>query len=376
MARRLVAYYWKRKLVLCFPFRGCRKTTTHCSEAGLPVIGRPHGSEAGLPSGLPAGPAAFGGQARRLTGKYKYVEQEKKEMDKLIHATAADGTIRLIAAVTTDTVAEAIRRHETSPTASAALGRMLTGTALMGASLKDFDRLTVRIDSDGPVGGIVAEANNTGGVRGYVRNPEAELPPRVDGKFDVGGIVGQGMFYVIRESGFDLGLHREPYVGSVPITSGEIGEDFAFYLAKSEQIPSAVLLGVLLQKDKPFVTASGGVMIQMMPGVNDHIVTMIEDTVARAPQLTSVIKDGATPEDLLRIALGVIDFEVLGEREVEFRCTCSPERAVSMIAALGTQEVASMLAEDKGAVMTCGFCNEMYRLDEGDLENILAGEMV
>ncbi len=292
-------------------------------------------------------------------------------MDKLINGTAADGTIRLIAAVTTSTVAEAVRRHQTSPTASAALGRMLTGVALLGASLKEFDRLTVRIDADGPIGGIITEANNAGDVRGYVRNPEAELPPKPDGKFDVSGIIGQGMFYVMRESGFELGLHREPYIGSVPITSGEIAEDFAFYLAKSEQIPSAVLLGVLLHNAEPFVTASGGVMIQMMPGVNDHIVTMIEDTVGRAPHLTSVIKEGATPEDLLRLTLGVIDFEILDERSVQFKCTCSMERAITMIAALGRNEVASMLAEDKGAVMTCGFCNEIYQLDETDLVAML-----
>ena len=292
-------------------------------------------------------------------------------MDRLVHGMAADGTIRLIAAVTTDSVAEAIRRHKTAPTASAALGRMLTGAALLGASLKEFDRLTVRIDADGPIGGIIVEANKDGEVRGYVRNPMAELPPKPDGKFDVSGIVGQGLFYVMRESGFALGLHREPYIGSVPITSGEIAEDFAFYLAKSEQIPSAVLLGVLLQNTEPFVTASGGVMIQMMPGVNDHIVTMIEDTVARAPHLTSVIKDGATPEDLLRLTLGIIDFEILGENPVAFKCTCSFDRAVSMIAALGPNEVSSMLAEDSGAVMTCGFCNETYKLDESDLTEIL-----
>lgn len=293
-------------------------------------------------------------------------------MDKLIYGTAADATVRLISAVTTDTVAEAVRRHQTSPTASAALGRMLTGAALMGASLKDFDRLTARIDAEGPIGGIFAEANNDGGVRGYVRNPEAELPPKIDGKFDVSGIVGKGMFHITRESGFDLGLHRDPYVGSVPIVSGEIAEDFAYYLAKSEQIPSAVLLGVLLQNTEPFVTAAGGVMIQMMPGANEHIVTMIEDTVAHAPHLTSVIKEGATPEDLLRIALGVIDFDIVGEKDVAFRCTCSQERAISMIAALGTSEVEAMIAEDKGAVMTCGFCNETYSLNENDLQNIVA----
>ncbi len=292
-------------------------------------------------------------------------------MDRLVHGTAADGTIRLIAAVTTDTVAEAIRRHETAPTASAALGRMLTGAALLGASLKDFDRLTVRIDGDGPIGGITVEANNSGEVRGYVRNPEAELPPKPDGKFDVSGIVGNGMFHVMRESGFELGLHHKPYVGSVPIVSGEIAEDFAFYLAKSEQIPSAVLLGVLLQNKEPFVTAAGGVMIQMMPGVNDNIVTMIEDTVSRAPHLTTVIKEGATPEDLLELVLGIIDFEILDEKPVAFKCSCSFERAVSMISALGPDEVTSMIEEDKGAVMTCGFCNETYRLDEADLSEII-----
>jgi len=293
-------------------------------------------------------------------------------MDRLVHGTAADGTIRLIAAITTDTVTEAIRRHETAPTASAALGRMLTGAALLGASLKEFDRLTVRIDADGPIGGVIVEANNSGHVRGYVRNPAAELPPKPDGKFDVSGVVGKGMFHVMRESGFELGLHREPYIGSVPITSGEIAEDFAFYLAKSEQIPSAVMLGVLLQNTEPFVTASGGVMIQMMPGVNDHIVTMIEDTVAHAPHLTSVIKGGATPEDLLKLVLGVIDFEILDEKDVEFKCTCSVERAASMIAALGKDEVASMKAEDNGAVMNCGFCNETYDLDESQLDAIIA----
>lgn len=292
-------------------------------------------------------------------------------MDRLVYGTAADATVRLIAAVTTETVSEAVRRHQTSPTASAALGRMLTGASLMGASLKEFDRLTVRIESDGPIEGITVEADNLGHVRGYVRNPLAELPPAASGKFDVSGIVGNGMFHVMRESGFALGLHREPYVGSVPITSGEIAEDFAYYLARSEQIPSAVLLGVLLKNSRPYVRAAGGVMIQMMPGVNDHIVTMIEDTVTRAPHLTEVIKEGASPEDLLRLTLGIIDFEVLDERQVSFQCACSEERAISMIAALGRDEVSAMIAEDNGAVMTCGFCNEVYSVTEAQLARIL-----
>lgn len=294
-------------------------------------------------------------------------------MDSLLHATAADGQVRVLAAVTNEITAEAIRRHQPSPTVSAALGRVLTGTLLLGATLKDFDRLTVRLECSGPVGGITAEATNTGTVRGYVQNPPAELPAKQNGKFDVSGIVGDGTFYVIREAGFDIGLHRDPYVGSVPIVSGEIAEDFAFYLTKSEQIPSAVMLGVLLQNAEPFVAASGGVMVQMMPGANEHLITMIEDTISRAPQLTSVIREGGTPEDLIKLALGEIDYKVLEKRDVHFQCTCSHEKALSMIEALGPDEVRTMIADDKGAVMSCGFCNNRYSLSEEELLGLLSG---
>lgn len=297
-------------------------------------------------------------------------------MDKLIHGTAADETVRFMAAITTDTVTEAVRRHQTTPTVTAAFGRTLTGTLLLGATLKEFDRLTVKIEAEGELKGIIAETDKEGNVRGYVRNPSVELPAKSNGKFDVSGIVKGGTFYVIRESGYDVGLYREPYIGSVPIVSGEIGEDFAYYLAKSEQIPSAVLLGVLLQNTEPFVTASGGVMIQMLPGANEHIVTMIEDTIKHAPHLTSVIKNGGTTEDILKLALGEIDYKILEEREVKFECNCSFERAVSLISSLGQAEVASMLAEDKGAKMICGFCNEIYTLDEADLEKMLEADSI
>jgi molecular chaperone Hsp33 len=295
-------------------------------------------------------------------------------MDKLVHGIAADGTIRVLSAVTTDTVAEGIRRHQTSPTAGAALGRMLTGAALMAATQKDFDRLTAKIECTGSVGGITAEATPDGLVRGYLKNPTAEVPTKDNGKFDVSGIIGEGTFYIIRESGFDIGLHQQPYVGSVPIVSGEIAEDFAFYLAKSEQIPSAVLLGVLLQNKEPFVAAAGGLMVQVMPGANDFIVTMIEDTVQRVPHVTSLIREGATPFDMLKIALGEIDFEILGEREVEFRCNCSYERAKTLIESLGREEVESMFAEGKGAVMNCGFCNATYSLTNEDLGTMLSSK--
>lgn len=302
--------------------------------------------------------------------------EERKELqtDTLIHGTAADGMVRCMAAVTTDLVAEAARRHETSPTVAAALGRTLTGTLLLGSSLKELDRLTVQLVCDGPIGGITAEANARGQVRGYVRNPLAHAPLNGAGKFDVRAIVGNGMFYVTRESGYDVGLYREPYRGSVPIVSGEIAEDFAYYLTKSEQIPSAVMLGVLLHAHEPdgaFVSAAGGLVIQIMPGADERTVAAIESSVSRTPQTTTMIREGARPDDLLRTALGSIEFEVLDERAVGLVCSCSYERAVSLISSIDRTELKSMLSEDKGAVMTCHFCNSTYRLDEAALEEIV-----
>lgn len=289
-------------------------------------------------------------------------------MDKLIHGTAADGTIRVMAATTTEIVREAVRRHQTSPTASTALGRLLTGTLLLGSSLKEFDRLTVKIECDGVIEGIVAETTAQGKVRGYVRNPIAET---VENIVDVKGVIGNGMFNVIRESGFDVGSYREPYHGSVPLYTGEIAQDFAYYLMQSEQIPSAVMLAVQLQKEEPYIRCAGGVMLQIMPGANEHLITMIEDTIAHAPHLTEVISEGATPEDLVKLALGIIDYEILEERDVEFKCNCSQERAVALIGSLGKTEVESMHHEDKGAQMTCGFCNQTYHLDEAQLQEII-----
>jgi molecular chaperone Hsp33 len=262
---------------------------------------------------------------------------------------------------------------------AAALGRTLTGTLLLGASLKELDRLTVQVTGDGPIGGITAEANARGEVRGYVRNPHADAALNAQGKLDVRGVVGQGMFYVLRESGYDVGLYREPYRGSVPIISGEIAEDFAYYLMKSEQIPSAVMLGVLLQAQQPeeaFVTAAGGLMIQMMPGADEKTVAAIESSVSLAPQTTTLIREGAGPIELLRAALGPLEFELLDERPVNFACTCSYERFASILASIERTELEAMLREDKGAVMTCHFCNETYYMDESGLESIVKGEMV
>jgi molecular chaperone Hsp33 len=303
------------------------------------------------------------------------IKEQNFEGDTLVHGTAAEGTVRCMAAVTTSLVAEAARRHQTTPTVTAALGRTLTGTLLLGSSLKELDRLTVQINGDGPIGGITVEANAVGQVRGYVRNPEAHIALNNDtGKLDVKGVVGNGMFYVTRESGYDLGLYREPYRGSVPIISGEIAEDFAYYLSKSEQIPSAVMLGVLLRADEAgeaVVAAAGGLMIQIMPGAGEKIIAAIESNVSRTPQATTMIREGARPIDLLRSVLGPIDFEVLDERPVGFACSCSHERALSLISSIDRQELEAMLREDRGAVMTCHFCNESYRVDEAELERII-----
>jgi molecular chaperone Hsp33 len=303
-------------------------------------------------------------------------EELNKGADRLLRATAADGGIRCMAAVTTNLVAEAARRHETSPTVAAALGRTLTGALLLGSGLKEFDRLTVQIVCEGPVGGITVEANALGGVRGYARNPEADAPLNAQGKLDVAAVVGAGMFYVTYESGYELGLYKEPYRSSVPIVSGEIGEDFAYYLAKSEQIPSAVLLGVLVRASEngaQYIEAAGGLMIQVMPGADEKTIAVIEEAVRRTPHVTTLVRAGAQPVDLLRAVLGDVPFEVLEEREVSFACSCSYERAVSMISSIDRTELELILREDRGAAMTCHFCNETYRLDESALEGIIVG---
>ena len=293
-------------------------------------------------------------------------------MDKLVKATAADQTVRVLAAITTDLTAEAVRRHQTSPTVASALGRLMPGNLLVGATLKDVDRLTMKMECGGPVGNITTESTNSGTVRGYVKNPLAEAPMRPNGQFNVSGIVGQGTFYVIRESGFELGLHREPYIGSVPIVTGEISEDLTFYLAKSEQIPSAVMLGVSLQNTEPFVSAAGGVLVQMMPGANEHIITMVEATVRHCDSISKMIAEGATPTDLIGSVMGIIGVEVVEESDVGFACGCSVEKTRDMVAARGKIEVEAIWNEDGHATITGGFCNEVYTLDENDLKAILA----
>jgi molecular chaperone Hsp33 len=291
--------------------------------------------------------------------------------DHLIQATAADATIRLLAAVTTNLVNEACQKHGTTPTASAALGRALTGALLLGRTYKDLERLTLRFDCKGEIGGITAEATAHGTVRGYVKNPLAHAEPLLPGKLNVKGVVGAGMLYVIREAGFEIGLSKEPYYGSVPITSGEIAEDLAFYLAKSEQINSAVSLGVFVEPEQGRVVAAGGFLIQVMPGASRQTVAAIERAVLNAPHATEMIRNGADAEAMLATVLGELPLEVLNRHAVEFRCTCSYERVVHIVSCLERAEVEDMLEKDKGAELTCHFCSSVYYLDEEALRLIL-----
>ncbi|MGE0882936.1 MAG: Hsp33 family molecular chaperone HslO [Blastocatellales bacterium] len=291
--------------------------------------------------------------------------------DHLIQGTIADATIRVIAAVTTNLVNEACRRHSTSPTASAALGRALTGALLLGRSYKDLEYITLRFDCKGELGGITAEASAHGTVRGFVKNPLADAPPTGLGKLDVSRIVGDGMLYVIREAGYEIGLMKEPYYGSVPIVSGEIAADIAHYLLQSEQINSAVSLGVFVESEQGRVTAAGGYVVQVMPGADEMTIAEIEKAVAAAPHVTELIRGGADAEEMMTEVFGNLPLTVLETHSVEFRCKCSYERAVNIVRMLGEAEVSDMLEKDKGAELICHFCGEVYYLDENVLSDIL-----
>ena len=291
-----------------------------------------------------------------------------------------------MAAVTTRLVGEACRRHQTFPTASVALGRTLTGGLLLGAGVKDLEKITVHFHCDGPIGNIIAQADPFGRVRGYVTNPEADTTvANAMGKFDVRAIVGGGTLFVTRDAGFEIGLYKDAYRGSVPITSGEIGEDIAYYLAKSEQIPSAVSLGVLMSVDRSGddqspeftldrlrVASAGGYIIQLLPSADESLIRQVEQTVARSPASTEMVRSGYSPEEMLRTAMGDLELEVLGEREPSFYCQCSRERVLQILSSLGREEVEDMLAKDNGAELICHFCNEAYQITGDELSDILA----
>lgn len=281
----------------------------------------------------------------------------------LIRATACEGKLRAFAVNTTGIVEEMRRRHGTTPVATAALGRAATAGVMMGAMLKGAERLTIQIRGDGPIGQIVIDANAVGEVRGYVSEPQVNLPLNPRGKLDVAGAVGDGYLYVIK----DLGL-KEPYRGSVPIVSGELGEDFTYYFAKSEQTPSAVALGVLVDTDYS-VRAAGGFIVQLLPGVDDGEVAAIEQKLAALPPVTAMLDEGMDLESILRSVIDSV--EVLERSEVHFRCTCSYERTEQTLISLGREEVEQLLREEGRAEIVCHFCNEKYEYDAERLRGLV-----
>ncbi|MCM3273435.1 Hsp33 family molecular chaperone HslO [Paenibacillus elgii] len=285
--------------------------------------------------------------------------------DYLIRATAYEGKVRAFAVRTTGIVEELRRRHQTTPTATAALGRTATAALMMGIMLKGEEKLTVQVKGGGPIGQIVADSNAHGEVRGYVDNPAVDLPLNQIGKLDVAGAVGtDGFLYVIK----DLGL-KEPYRGSIPIVSGELGEDFTYYFAKSEQTPSAVALGVLVDVDYT-VKAAGGFIIQLLPGLTDDEISQIEKELAALPSITSLLDRGDRLEDILATLLP--GAEVLERRDdIRFQCKCSRERVEQTLISLGRDELQEILEEDGKAEIVCHFCNEAYRFSREDLEAIL-----
>lgn len=286
--------------------------------------------------------------------------------DYLVRALCFNGNVRAFAARTTLTVGEAQRRHHSWPTATAALGRTLTAGVMMGAMLKGEDKLTVKVEGNGPAGAIIVDANAKGDVRGYISNPHVHLDLNPQGKLDVRGVVGtEGFITVVK----DLGL-RDMFSGQTPIISGEIAEDFTYYFASSEQIPSSVGLGVLVNPDNS-VLAAGGFIIQLMPDCDEETISFIEQRLQKIEPISKMIEKGYTPEQVLHAVLGEENVQILNSMPVQFQCQCSKERFGSAIMSLGVQEIKEMIEEDGGAEAQCHFCMEKYYFTEQELQSLI-----
>lgn len=285
--------------------------------------------------------------------------------DYLVRATAAEGQILALVAKSTDLVEEARNLHQTSPTATAALGRVLTGAALMAATLKEGQSLTVRVLGDGPLGSIIAVAR-PGVVKGYVAEPRAEVPLKPEGKLDVGRAVGRGTLYVTK----DLGL-KEPYNGSVPLVSGEIAEDLAYYYTASEQKPSAVGLGVLVEPDGR-VRAAGGYLLQLLPGVREEVAERLEGNIKEAGPVSQLVDRGDKPEDILALLLKGFAIKIHERLPLSFACDCSREKLEEILMALGEKELEKLLEEQGQAEARCAFCNRVYRFSREEVAELLA----
>ena len=285
--------------------------------------------------------------------------------DYIVRAAAANTQIRAFAAVTTELVEEARQRHGTSPVATAALGRLLTGGVMMGSMMKnEEDMLTIQIKCSGQIGGLTVTADSRGHVKGYVYNPDVMLPPK-NGKLDVGGGLGQGVLTVIK----DMGL-KEPYSGQTILQTGEIAEDLTYYFATSEQVPSSVGLGVLMEKDNT-VRCAGGFIVQVMPFIEDKVLEKLEQNVRKIQSVTSMLDNGHTPEEMLGQVLEGLDLEITDTLPAEFYCNCSKERIEKAIISVGRREIQSMIDDGREIEVKCHFCNTAYKYSVDELKELL-----
>ncbi|MCE9676036.1 Hsp33 family molecular chaperone HslO [Paraclostridium bifermentans] len=286
--------------------------------------------------------------------------------DYVLRSTAGDGQVRAFVATTRNMVEKARDLHKTSKVATAALGRTLTATSMMGLMMKnDGDKITVIIKGGGPIGSILATANSKGIVKGYVDNPNVVVEDYENGKLNVAAAVGsEGTVRVTK----DLGL-REPYNGSYPMVSGEIAQDLTYYFALSEQTPSVVALGVLTKEEE--VEYAGGFIVQLMPDATEETISKLESNVANLDSITNMLKEGKTPEHILNIVLDGLNPQILDKCDVGFECECSKERVEGVLISIGQHQLAEMIEEDKKAEIGCQFCNTKYMFDEDELKAIL-----
>ena len=286
--------------------------------------------------------------------------------DYMVKATAANGYIRAFAATTRDLVEEAKDDHNTSPVATAALGRMLTAAAMMGSMMKgEKDLLTLKIEGDGSLGGVIATANNHGEVKGYPFNPTVLIPANAKGKLDVAEAIGVGLMSVIMDTGM-----KEPYVGQVALLSGEIAEDLTYYYATSEQTPSSVGLGVLLNKDNT-IKASGGFIIQLMPGCPDEVIDKLEEKINGLSPVTTMLSEGMSPNDILKHILGDMELEFTESLDLSFKCNCNKDRIEKALISVGEKELKEMIDDGKPIEVKCHFCNKAYEFKVNELEDML-----
>ena len=286
--------------------------------------------------------------------------------DYMIRATAAGGQIRAFASTTRELVETARRAHNTSPVATAALGRLLTAGGMMGSMMKgEDDLLTIKIQGDGPMKGLTVTADSKGNVKGYAYNPMVILPANSKGKLDVGGALGVGVLSVIQ----DIGL-KEPYVGQTILVTGEIAEDLTYYYATSEQTPSSVALGVLMNRDNT-VRQAGGFIIQLMPGASEEIIGNLEEKLKKLSSVTILLDEGMTPEEILEALLGDLELEVMDRLETRFFCNCDKARVEKALISIGRKELESMIDDGKPVEINCHFCNRNYTFSVQELETLL-----